>query len=126
MPPLIKAENGIPRRIRMDQQTWADGVTAATTEQINVKGKVVQIETTGVCADAVLTWTLAIASRDTTLFSAAGIAEGAAVLLSESNKGTPDADFNPFYLSGLTTLTFTPSGDPGASGATFDVVLTIV
>jgi len=127
MPARITTANGEPRPVRTAQQTWANGVTAATAPTLNIVGKVVQIETKGVCADEALTWTVTITtSNGATLFTKVSIPEGATVYDTESSKGTLDADFNPFYATGVVTITITPSGDPGASGATFDLVLTIV
>lgn len=108
------------------QQSWAAAASgAATVTLANMNGICEQIEVKLNNNTNNVTATVAIASAlGGTLFSQAGIAENATTVLTAlSNKGTQDANFNPFLVDGNLTMTITPSGAPGASGLTVDVTV---
>lgn len=115
------------QRVRFTQQSWASGETGALTSQVDVCGKVVQVEFIISNATNGITFTGTVTNADSSqLYTQAAVPENASTpYFSESNKGTQDADFNPFWLDGVSTVTLTPSGDPGASGVTVDFIITV-
>lgn len=107
---------------QITQQSWSSGESdAKTTTLANLYGKCEQIEVKLNDNTNNVTATVAITTADSgTLFSQAGIAEDATTVY----KATSDAtDFDAFLCGGTLTFTITPSGDPGASGLTVDVIL---
>ncbi|HCX88617.1 MAG TPA: hypothetical protein DG761_11385 [Gammaproteobacteria bacterium] len=103
------------------QATWASGATAALTRTVqNVSGVCRQIEFK-VAENTTnnITFTLTITSESgAQLFTAAAIADNGTTIF----KATSDAtDFDAFLMAGTITFLITPSGDPGATGATVDV-----
>ncbi len=107
------------------QQSWASGESSALTESLNIIGTIIGISVEINNNDGDATLTLALADADgAALYSKASIPEDATTRYeSESSKSTPDADFNPIPVCGAITATFTPSGNPGSSGMTADVIL---
>jgi len=104
------------------QQSWASGESAALAPTLqNVNGKCEQVIVVVSNATNGITFTVAITDSDSgSLFSKAAIAENGTTVL----KATSDAtDFDAFLADGTLTATITPSGDPGASGVTVDVIL---
>lgn len=113
-------------RYELAQQSWASGASAAATAYLyNINGIVEQIEVTINDNTGNRTATVAIASEDAgSLYSQAAIPENATTVYTAlSNKGTPDASFNPFLVCGDLTFTVTPSGDPSTTGMTVDVAI---
>jgi len=111
---------------QITQQSMPDGdANAVTTTLSNINGIVEQIEVVINNNTGNATATVAITSANSgTLYSQAAIPENATTVYSAlSNKGTQDANFNPFLCDGTLTFTITPSGDPGTSGMTVDVIL---
>ena len=112
-------------RYEFTQQSWASGVSAATTEDITICGTIVAIsvEINDNTGDKTLTFALADANA-AALYSQAAIPEAATTRYdARSHKATQDADFNPIPVNGVLTGTFTPSGDPSTSGMTVNVIL---
>jgi len=109
----------------LPQQTWASGVTAAKSFTYKIEGRIEQIEVKINNNTGDRTLTLAIASQNgATLFSQAAIAENATTRYNaNSEKGTQDASYDAFLVDEICTFTVTPSGDPGTSGMTADIVL---
>jgi len=113
-------------RYEFAQQSWANGETDALAPVLyDLNGTIKAIEVVVSDATNGITVTVALTSENTTaLYSKASIAENATTWLdSDSSKGTRDADFNPIPVNGNITATITPSGDPGTSGVTVDVIL---
>jgi len=103
-------------RYELAQQTWASGATAAASATIaKLNGQIVMIEV-DVDENTTnnITFTLAIATPNSgSLYSQASIADNGATIYRPSNA---------IYAANDTlTFTLTPSGDPGATGATVDV-----
>ena len=111
------------RKIVLPQQSWADGITAATTPTLPIHGRVEQIVVEINDNTGNVTLTLNVKNSDgAQLYNKAGIPENALTVYSaNSEKGTQDADFNAFLADEICTLTCTPSGDPGDSGMTADI-----
>jgi hypothetical protein len=121
-----RRDPGFPiARYEFSQQSWASGVTTATTEDIVICGTIIAISVEINDNTGNRTLTLALADADSAaLYSQAGIPENATTWYdAESSKSTPDANFNPIPVNGTITGTFTPSGDPGSGGMTADVTL---
>ena len=114
-------------RYEFSQQSWISGVTAATTEDMNISGTIIGITAKVNDNTGNRTLTVALADADgAALYSQAAIAENATTpYFSESSKSTPDANFNPIPVNGVITGTFTPSGDPSTTGMTADVTLLV-
>ena len=97
--------------------TFSKGETDAETETIVLNGKCSQVEVE-VSADTSnnITFTVAVTTSDGgTLFSKAAIADNGSTIL----KATSDAtDFDAFLAAEKVTVTITPSGDSGDTGAT--------
>ncbi len=105
----------------IDQQSWASGVTTADTDTLTFTGRCEQIETVVSNATNGITFTVAITTADGgTLFSEAAIPENATTITKLTDAAT---DVGTFWANGTTTVTLTPSGDPGASGVTCDVTV---
>ena len=111
-------------RLDFAQAAWANGVTAAVEKTMQVNGIVEQIAVAVNNNTGNRTGTVTITDENgATLFTQASIAENATTTyFARSYKATQDADFNPFLAVGTLTATITPSGDPGASGMTVDVI----
>lgn len=109
-------------RYELVQQTWASGNTDVLTPTLaKLNGEIVQVEV-DVAEDTTnnITFTLAITTPNAGLvFSIAAIPDDGATIFTSLSDST---DFDGF-VAGNDTLTFTltPSGDPGATGATVDV-----
>lgn len=108
-------------RYQLDQQSWASGESDALAPTIDVFGTVEQIEVKLNNNTNNVTATVTITTEDSgQLYTQAGIAENATTVY----KATSDAtSFDAFLCAGTLTVTITPSGDPGASGLTVDVIL---
>jgi len=105
----------------LPQASWANGVTAALTPTMKVNGMVemIEVKINNNTGDKTLTLTITDENSGQ-LYTKAGIPESATTIYN-SNKAT--ADFDKFMSAGLLTFTLTPSGDPGESGMTADIVL---
>lgn len=102
--------------------SWASGETAADTESFNVNGRCTQIEFR--CAENTtnnITFTLSATSElSGTLYTLASIADNGTTVLKLQPATT---DIGQWSANGPVTFTITPSGDPGATGATVSVHL---
>jgi hypothetical protein len=107
--------------LQFAQQSWVNGNTDVLTPDLVVNGMVEQIEVVISNATNGITFTVAIATEDGgALYSQAAIPENASTIY----KATSDASaFDAFLAAGTLTATLTPSGDPGESGVTVDVIL---
>lgn len=109
-------------RYQFAQQSWAAAVSA-TTEPVllDVSGKCEQIEVVVNNNTNNVTATVTITSQNSgTLFTQAAIAENATTVYKATSDST---DFDAFLINGNLTAAITPSGVPGASGLTVDVIL---
>ncbi len=109
-------------RYEVAQQTWISGNTDVLTPTLaNLNGEIVQVEV-DVAENTTnnITFTLAITTPDSgQVFSIAAIADNGATVFTALSDST---DFDAFVGANDTfTFTLTPSGDPGATGATVDV-----
>ncbi len=113
------------RKTKLQQQTWANGVSAATNPTAPMHGRLEQIKVTINNNTGNRTLTLAIKDADgDTLLTIAAIPENATtVYTANSEKAVQDANFDALLLDEICTFTCTPSGDPGASGMTADISL---
>ena len=104
----------------ISEVSWDSGESTATTEDIILRGKCSQVEV-DVAENTTnsITFTVAVATEDGgSLFSVASIADYGSTIL----KATSDAsDFDAFLAAEKVTVTVTPSGDPGTTGATVNV-----
>ena len=113
-------------KYQFTQLSWASGASGALTTTIaNVNMLVERVDTVASNSTNAITYTIAIADENTVsnaeLYSEAGLLENAQTV-HLATKSTPD--FDAFPCSGNTlTVTVTPSGDPGASGSTIDVII---
>ena len=100
--------------------TWASGASAALTDTLLMNGLCRQIEV-DVAEDTTnnITFTVAVTTADGgSLFSVAAIADNGSTIL----KATSDATtFDAFLVAETVTVTVTPSGAPGTTGATVNV-----
>ena len=104
-------------RIKLAQFTWASGVSAAVAKPVLVNGKVKLVIGTANDSTNAITYTTSIAEEDGhVLYTKADWAEAASEIV------TLTAD-TLVYLPAGCIVTITPSGDPGATGGTFDLVL---
>jgi hypothetical protein len=104
-------------RVQLAQFTWASGVSAAVAKTMEINGKIKVI--VGVANDSTnaITYTTTITDSATyQLYTKADWAENATEVV------TLAEDAEIYLEEGVTTVTITPSGDPGASGGTFDIV----
>ena len=108
-----------------DQGIWASGESAEVQKESDSKicGEIFAIEVIINATSNVITFTVTLDSANgAELCSIATIAKGQTTMLyAESGKG--DADFNPIPIFGPLTVGMLPNGDPGASGATCDVII---
>lgn len=114
------------RKYTLPQQSWASGVTAATTPTMSVHGRVEQIVVKINNNTGSATLTLAITSENESgsLYSQAAIPKNATtVYRANSEKATQDANFDAFLVDEKLTFTCTPSGDPSTSGMTADIAI---
>lgn len=104
--------------------TWASGSSAAQTDDMIINGKCSQIEV-DVAENTTndITFTVAVTTVDGgSLYSQASIPDnGSTIYQAYSLGGTTDSDFNAFLMAETVTVTVTPSGDPGTTGATVNV-----
>ncbi len=110
-------------KICIAAMSWADGATAAQTENITINGKCTQVEV-DVAENTTnnITFTVAVTTSDSgTLFSKASIADNGSTILRAYSMGATDSDFEAFLMAEEVTVTVTPSGDPGNTGATVNV-----
>lgn len=110
-------------KVMLTEQSWSTGETAAATETRVVVGKCSQIEV-DVAENTTngITFTVAIATADGgSLYSQAAIADNGSTIYRAYSKGASDSDFEAFLAAESVTITITPSGDPGATGATVNV-----
>lgn len=113
-------------RYEFAQGEWASGESGALEKTLyGLTGTIYAIEVVVSTTTNNITFTVALVSENSAaLYSKASIADdGSTWLDSESNKATQDADFNPIPVVGNVIATLTPSGDPGTSGATCDVLI---
>jgi hypothetical protein len=99
---------------------WASGESAALTDTLVMNGLCRQVEVdVAENTSNNVTFTVAVTTPDGgSLFSVAAIADNGSTIL----KATSDAtDFDAFLAAETVTVTVTPSGDPGATGATVNV-----
>ena len=119
-------------RLAAAQQSWATGAGhAAASDTIQfVNGTIYRID--AIISSVTDNPTVAVTFRDQNSVViipdalCAALADGTNhIFLAESNKGTPDADFNPLPHSGNVTVSVDPSADPGGAGQTLtvDVIL---
>lgn len=115
-------------RYEFDAVDWItdEGHTAQTSTIQNVCGTVYRIDViiSSVTANPTVAITWADQNSVVLVPNAlcAALADGTRhYFLAESNKGTQDADFNPFPHNGNITLTIDPSADPGGSAQTLTV-----
>ena len=103
--------------------SWASGESTASTETISMYGKCTQIEFD--CAENTtnsITFTVAVTTADSgSLFSQASLADNGSTILRAHSTGATDSDFEAFLMAEPVTVTVTPSGDPGTTGATVNV-----
>lgn len=107
-------------KVVIEEETWAAAVSTAATQTFPLIGKCTQIEFD--CAENTtnnITFTLEVATADGgVLFTKASLADNGSTIL----KATSDAtDFDAFLAAETVTVTLTPSGAPGATGATVNV-----
>lgn len=110
-------------KMKIVEQTFANGDTVAVTDTLVINGRCSQIEFD--CAEdttSSITFTLAVTTADGgTLFTKAAIADNGSTILRAYSMGATDSDFEAFLAAETVTVTITPSGDPGTSGATINV-----
>ena len=111
-------------KVMIDEVSWASAESAATTEDITISGKCTQVEVD--CAEDTtsgITFTVAVTTEDGgTLYSQASIPDnGSTIYRAYSLGGTTDSDFEAFLMAEEVTVTVTPSGTPGTTGATVNV-----
>jgi hypothetical protein len=110
-------------KIMIGEMTWASGASAADTEDITICGKCTQIEV-DVAENTTnnITFTVAVTTEDGgSLYSQATIPDNGATIYRAYNTGAANSDFEAFLMAEEVTVTVTPSGDPGATGATVNV-----
>jgi len=111
-------------KIMISEVSWASSESTASTEDITISGKCTQIEV-DVAEDTTssITFTVAVTTEDGgTLYSQAAIADnGSTIYRAYSLGGTTDSDFEAFLMAEEVTVTVTPSGTPGTTGATVNV-----
>jgi hypothetical protein len=101
----------------MPQFTWASGVSAAVEKDIVTNGRMRWIIGTANDSTNAITYTTTIADSDgTVLYTKTDWAEAA----TEKVVLTGDTEI---FIPSNATMTITPSGDPGATGGTFDVTM---
>lgn len=108
------------------QQSWASGESGVKSPTIaNVNMLVERVDVVASNSTNAITYTVAISDEQSVsggeLYSKTGVTENAQTV-HLATKATPDFDAFPVSNNTL-TITITPSGDPGASGATVDVIL---
>ena len=110
-------------RAAFSQQSWASGNTDVLTPTLaNMNFLVESITVVISNATNGITFTVTITDQDSTqLYTQAAIPENASTLYL-ATKATPDFPAFPVADDTL-TATMTPSGDPGASGVTVDLIL---
>ena len=110
-------------RYEFAQQSWASGETGALTATVgNANMLIERMDVLISNATNAITFTVTIADENSVqVLTFAGLAENTNHI-KLATKATPDFDAVPVSDNTL-TVTITPSGDPGASGATVDVIL---
>ena len=109
-------------KLQFTQQSWASGETAAATVSMNNANMLIE-RMDVIVSDATngITFTVTITDENSSqILSEASLAENASNVLL-ATKST--ADFDAVPVNNTLTATITPSGDPGASGVTVDVIL---
>ncbi len=94
----------------------ATASAALTATLANISGVIESIEAVMTDTQDGITYTVAITSATAaSLFSEAALGDNQTHYKTAlSNKGTPDADFNPALVNSTLTLTVTPSAAPDA------------
>ena len=98
-------------------KAWLTTETAALTETVNVNGRCTQVEV-NVAENTTnnVTFTIAaVSSISGTLYTLAAIADNGTTVLKLQPAAT---DIGQWSANGEVVFTITPSGDPGATGAT--------
>lgn len=104
-------------RVKLEQFTWASGVSTVVSKSVPVNGKVRVIVGVANNSTNSITYTTTIVDEDSyQLYTKADWAENATEVV------TLTADTEVFVPAG-SLINITPSGDPGASGGTFDLTL---
>jgi len=110
-------------KLQFTQQSWASGVTDAATTSINNCNMLIErIDVVASNSTNAITWSVAIADENAAdvIPTISSIPENDTTT-KLATKAT--ADFDAIPVNNTLTVTITPSGDPGASGATVDVIL---
>ena len=109
-------------KFQFSQLSWASGVTSSKTAELNVNVTIERIDV--IVSNATNAITMSIKMTDensaTCVDTIATISENATSTYLAS-KATPDFPACP--VNNTLTLTVTPSGDPGTSGVTADVII---
>lgn len=102
-------------RYKLAQYTWASGVSAAVSKAMPFNGRVRIVAGVANNSTNAITYTTLIEDEDgIDIYSKADWAENATEVV------TLTAD-TELYIPFNSTIKITPSGDPGATGGTFDI-----
>ena len=98
-------------------KAWVTTETAALTETVNINGRCTQIEVNVAenTTNAITFTVLAASPLSGTLYTLAAIADNGTTVLKLQPATT---DIGQWSANGDVLFTITPSGDPGATGAT--------
>lgn len=108
-----------------DQGEWVAAAGGAVSKALGFKicGTIFAMDVKINATTNNITMTVALKSvSGTTLCSVALIPDDGTTMI-HAESGKADADFNPIPMLGPLTLTMTPSGVPGVSGAECDVTI---
>ena len=107
------------------EMAWASGASAALTEDVVINGKCTQIEVdVAENTTSSITFTVAVTTVDGgILYSQASIPDNGSTIYRAYSMGGTDSDFEAFLMAETVTVTVTPSGTPGTTGATVNVGL---
>ena len=117
-------------RLQEGQLSWASGESGALTIQIGTANKLAnllleRIDVIASNSTNAITYTIAIADENAAdiVSAIALIPENDTTTLSAFETAADSADFKAIAINNILTITVTPSGVPGATGSTIDVVL---
>ncbi len=105
------------------EMTWATSESEAQTEDMPINGKCTQIEV-DVAENTTnnITFTVKVETVDGgVLYEQTLIPDNGSTIYRSHGMGATDSDFEAFLMAEVVTVTVTPSGVPGASGATVNV-----